>query len=83
MEWCSLPRQQSFLQGGLNFKPETPEDKYALLPAWWHGMTPEEKKKAVAIVDTEGGWTSQVNSPLAPACLALLLKSRYGLLVFG
>ena len=43
----------------------------------------EEKKKAVAIVDTEGGWASQVNSTSAPACPALFLKSRSGVLVCG
>ena len=44
-----------FLQGGLNFKTETAEDKYALLPGWWHGMSPAEKKAVAAIVAAEGG----------------------------
>ena len=46
-----------FLQGGQNFKPESSEDKYALLPGWWHGTPPEQKKAMVALVDAEGGWT--------------------------
>ena len=55
VEWCQ--RIAPFLQGGLNFKPEAAVDKYSLLPAWWHGMRPEEKKATAAIVAHEGGWT--------------------------
>jgi hypothetical protein len=61
-DWCE--RIASFLQGGQNFKSELAVDKYALLPTWWHGMAPEEKKAAVAIVAEEGSWT--------PACLRRL-----------
>jgi hypothetical protein len=53
-EWCE--RITPFLQGGLNFKPATAEDKYALLPSWWHGMSPAEKKAVVIIAEAEG-WT--------------------------
>jgi len=30
-------------------------EKYDLLPSFWHGMTPQEKKKAVTIIDKHGG----------------------------
>ena len=30
---------------------------YSLLPSFWHGMTPAEKKKAVSIFDKHGDWT--------------------------
>jgi hypothetical protein len=35
-------------------------DKYTLLlPAFWHGMEPAEKKRAVAIVEKNSGFTPQ------------------------
>lgn len=41
-DWCE--RISHFLQGGESFKPEVLTDGYALLPSFWHGMLPEEKK---------------------------------------
>jgi hypothetical protein len=46
-EWCG--RISHFIQGGDSFKPEKFLDVYALLPAFWHGMTPDEKKLADSI----------------------------------
>ena len=48
-DWCKeiLPA----LQTGQEFKLESDVDLYSLLPSFWHGMAPEEKKKAIAIVD--------------------------------
>ena len=64
--WCR--RIAPFLQGGLNFKTETAEDKYALLPGWWHGMPPAEKKAVAAIVAAEGGWTPDCVRRLYSEC---------------
>ena len=48
-EWCK--RISHFLQGGEgSFKPEVARDEYALLPAFWHGMEPAEKKLAASIL---------------------------------
>lgn len=48
-EWCK--RISHFLQGGEgSFKPEAARDEYALLPAFWHGMEPAEKKLAASIL---------------------------------
>ena len=47
--WCK--RISHFLQGGEgSFKKEAVRDEYALLPAFWHGMEPEEKKLAASIL---------------------------------
>lgn len=47
-EWCITISQ--FLEGGQNYKPETLTDEYALLPSWWDGMAPEEKRSAADIL---------------------------------
>ena len=47
--WCK--RISHFLQGGEgSFKAEVVRDAYALLPTFWHGMEPEEKKLAASIL---------------------------------
>jgi hypothetical protein len=48
-QWCE--RIAGHLQGGLSFKSETDIDAYAMLPSWWHGMLPEEKKLAMTIFE--------------------------------
>ena len=53
--WCE--RIGSFLEGGDQFKPESPLDVYAALPPAWVGTTVEEKKRIVEIVDKHDGWT--------------------------
>jgi hypothetical protein len=51
--WCV--RIANFLQGGASFKPElTAVDTYKLLPAFWQGMTPEEKQRCLAIHELHG-----------------------------
>jgi hypothetical protein len=50
-EWCK--RIAHHLQGGLNFKPETHRDMYTMLPTFWHGMLPDEKKQAMAIAKAD------------------------------
>ena len=52
-EWCK--QISHFLQGGESFKEEQLVDSYALLPTWWHGMTPDEKKKALSILNSHQG----------------------------
>ena len=46
-----------FLEAGKQFKQESSEDKYQLLPSWWHGMLADEKKKAVQIFETHASWS--------------------------
>ena len=49
-EWCQ--KISHFLQGGESFKEEKLVDSYALLPSFWHGMTPAEKKRAMLILNS-------------------------------
>ena len=51
-DWCK--RISSDLQAGQQFKPPTSDDIYSMLPAWWHGMTPDEKKKVMEVVRLHG-----------------------------
>ena len=55
VEWCK--KIDRYLVGGQSFESETELDMYSLLPSFWHGMTPAEKKKAVSIFDKHGDWT--------------------------
>ena len=68
-EW--VVKIKHFLHSGQTFKCDTAVDKYALLPAFWHGMSPDEKQQVVRVVDESsesdaglGAWT--------PACLRKL-----------
>ena len=71
--WCK--RISGFLQGGDSFKRESSlVDTYRLLPAFWHGMDPVDKKRCAEILAShEDAYTSvcvlqlhdQVNIPLA------------------
>ena len=49
-DWCK--RISHFLQGGESFKAEgCMKDVYLLLPSFWHGMTPDEKKLGMSILE--------------------------------
>ena len=56
-EWCE--RISSDLEAGKQFKPATPDDYYSMLPAFWHGMVPDEKKQVMAIIAKHRGFTVQ------------------------
>jgi hypothetical protein len=58
-EWCV--KINSFLQGGDSFKPEVAEnDPYLLLPAFWLGMEPSEKRNAVAALNKhKNPWSAE------------------------
>ena len=43
-------------------------DKYALLPSYWHGMTPDEKKKVLATVAQHGSYTPECCIALRDNC---------------
>ena len=50
-EYCV--RISRFLHGGENFKPDTMfHDTYNLLPGWWHGMAPTEKRRCFEILQS-------------------------------
>jgi hypothetical protein len=68
VEWCK--QIKPFLHAGQNFKAETDADldPYALLPAWWHGMLPAEKKKAVAVINKHSGFTVACCRELRDVC---------------
>ena len=69
--WCK--RIESFLEGGASFEDEKELDVYSLLPAFWRGMEPADKKKAVAILAKhEGDW--------AVACVLELSKEVHVLM---
>ena len=54
-EWCQ--RISSDLEAGQQFKAPTSDDYYSMLPAFWHGMVPEDKKKVMATMAKYGGFT--------------------------
>ena len=66
--WCT--KIATILQKGQTFKKEvTLEDKYLLLPAFWHGTLPEEKKKIFNMINEEdGNFSSQCISKLHSEC---------------
>jgi hypothetical protein len=57
-EWCE--RIDHLLQGGESFVPETFNSNseayhiYAMLPTWWHAMTPHENKGVTAVAEAHG-----------------------------
>ena len=59
-EWCK--RIAHHLQGGLSFKPEAVLNPYAMLPSFWHGTLPEEKKQCMEILKSH-------NSVFTVACV--------------
>lgn len=67
-EWCK--RISHFLQGGQTFKEESLKDVYALLPSFWHGMTPDEKKRGMSILQEH-------DSSYSVACIKALHSKLY------
>jgi hypothetical protein len=65
-EWCK--KIGSFLQTGQTFKCETALDKYSLLPSFWHGFTPDDKRLVVKVIDGHGGFTVQCCKDLLSRC---------------
>ena len=59
MEWCQ--RISSDLEAGDIFKPPQQEDgdPYYCLGPYWQGMSPKDKKAAVALFDEYKGWTTE------------------------
>ncbi len=53
-EWCN--KIKNFLCAGELFKEEsidiTPQQKFALLPPFWHGMTPAERRVVMTVIDS-------------------------------
>ena len=52
-DWCD--KISTDLEVGQQFKPETSDDIYSLLPSFWHGMEPHEKKAVMAVIAEFGG----------------------------
>lgn len=65
-DWCK--KISCFLTAGQKFKLETPIDNYALLPGWWHGTDPEDKKKIVGVIDLHEGFSPQCCKELMSHC---------------
>jgi hypothetical protein len=65
-EWCK--KISPFLLAGQKFKSETPIDKYALLPAWWHGTSVEDKKKVIQVIDRHGAFSPDCCIELRQEC---------------
>ena len=66
-EW--LKSIEHFLEGGKTFKCEEPIDLYRLLPAFWHGTSPAEKRAVVAVVDRfEIAWSVDCLVALRDEC---------------
>jgi len=53
-EWCN--KIKNYIRAGELFKEEsvdiTPQQKFALLPPFWHGMTPGERRVVMAVIDS-------------------------------
>jgi hypothetical protein len=54
-EWCK--DIDHFIHAGQSFKEEGTLNTFALLPSFCHGMTLEERKKTVGIIDKHEGVT--------------------------
>jgi hypothetical protein len=65
-EWCK--KIALILAAGQKFRSETPVDMYALLPGWWHGTLPKEKKKIVGVIDKHDGFTPECCKELKSHC---------------
>jgi hypothetical protein len=56
VEWCK--KIQSFLHAGETFKVEKVEDDlFLLLPSFWHGMPPVERKGICNLINEKEGFT--------------------------
>jgi hypothetical protein len=65
-DWCK--KIEHFLQTGQSFKVEKDLDKYVLLPSFWHGMKPTEKKLVVSVVEKHGSYTVECCRELQNLC---------------
>lgn len=66
-EWCD--KISSDLEAGQQFKPETSSDIYSLLPSFWHGMEPSEKKAVMAVIaEFDGTFTVDCVRKLKAEC---------------
>jgi hypothetical protein len=69
-DWCQ--KIEAFLQPGQSFKLQNMTDIYALLPSFWHGMLPAEKRHAVDIVQkhkaSTGMWSMECVTELVEQC---------------
>ena len=66
-DWCK--KIQHFLQAGQSFvAPVGPINKYAMLPSFWHGMTPYEKKKVIATIDLHVNYSIACSKALYSEC---------------
>ena len=65
-EWCK--KIAPILASGQTFKSENPVVVYSLLPGWWHGTLPEEKKAIVGVIDKHEGFTPQCCMELKSQC---------------
>jgi len=53
LDWCK--KIESHLQAGQMFKPEgVEEDLFLLLPSFWHGMLPFERKGVIDLINRDG-----------------------------
>jgi hypothetical protein len=60
------------LKTGQEFKVESNVDTYALLPSFWHGMTPADKTICVSIINMHDGFTvACVNELMTKASIPL------------
>jgi hypothetical protein len=64
--WCE--KIGHYLQGGDLFKPMDSDDTYALLPAFWQGMLPAEKRKVIDTIDGHGDFTVECVKDLFAVC---------------
>ena len=66
-DWCS--KIQHFIQAGQPFvAPVGPINKYAMLPLFWHGMIPDEKKKVMETIDLHGSYSIACSKALYSEC---------------
>jgi hypothetical protein len=67
---------ECFLQAGQSFKAEA-VDKYLLLPSFWHGMTPDERKCAIATVVKHEGYSIECLKELRDVCHILVKDMQH------
>ena len=78
-EWCK--KIEPFLQKGGTFKTETTDDKYLLLPDYWHAILPDNKKKIFNLVKSEGGFTAECVRKLSGSEYSIRTKDMHSLRV--
>ena len=67
LDWCQKIKQH--LVVGKNFEPERLlMDKYQLLPAFWRGMSPDEKQKVYDVVEKHKGFSMDCVLELKLSC---------------